>query len=58
VTYLERGSWHCVLVVGVVATLLMFHLWGYPYDKEKVKSTAPAIWLFTHRALGWVFVGL
>lgn len=46
------------LVIGVAATLLMFHLWGYPYDKEKLKSSAPTIWLFVHRAMGWVFVGI
>ncbi len=46
------------LVIGVASTLLMFHLWGCPYDKEKLKSSVPAFWLFVHRAMGWPFVAL
>jgi hypothetical protein len=29
------------LGVGAAATFLMYHLWGYPYDKETLRSSAP-----------------
>jgi NADH:ubiquinone oxidoreductase subunit 6 (subunit J) len=42
------------VVVGAVATFLMFHLWGYPFDKEELKSEAPATSMLLHRALGYL----
>jgi len=47
------------LLVGIVATFLMYHLWGYPFDHDKLKSSAPArLMLLLHRALGYVYVAI
>ncbi|MBL8114629.1 MAG: hypothetical protein JNK60_17240, partial [Acidobacteria bacterium] len=46
------------LLVGLAATLLMYHLWGYPYDKEKHKSSAPRWLMRVHRALGLVYAAI
>ncbi|HMO12568.1 MAG TPA: hypothetical protein PKD64_03180 [Pirellulaceae bacterium] len=45
-------------VVGLAATLLMYHLWGYPYDKEKLESSAPRSLVNVHRILGYTYVGI
>jgi len=29
------------VVISTAATFLMFYLWGFPFDKEKLRSTAP-----------------
>jgi mono/diheme cytochrome c family protein len=44
------------LVLGVAATLLMYHLWGYPFDEEKFISAAPKSLMRLHRVLGWLYV--
>ena len=44
------------LGVGAAATFLMYHLWGYPYDKEKLHSSAPRGLIHLHRLLGYVYV--
>ncbi len=44
------------LIVGVAAVFLMYHLWGYPYDKVAHRSSAPAGLMRLHRILGWVYV--
>jgi mono/diheme cytochrome c family protein len=44
------------LGVGAAATFLMYHLWGYPYDKEKVQSSAPRRLVQLHRLLGYVYL--
>jgi mono/diheme cytochrome c family protein len=43
------------LALGAAATLLMYRLWGYPYDKATRTSAAPrwATWL--HRGIGYAF---
>lgn len=46
------------LVVGLAATLLMYHLWGYPYDKDKHLSSAPRSLMNLHRLLGYIYVGI
>lgn len=46
------------LAVGLAATLLMYHLWGYPYDKEKHKSSAPRWLMRVHRVLGLVYAAI
>lgn len=46
------------VVVAVAATLLMFHLWGFPYDKEKLTSTAPPRLMNLHRLLGYIYIAL
>ena len=45
-------------VVGFANTLLMFKLWGYPFDHEKMVSAAPRSLMLLHRALGYVFLGI
>jgi hypothetical protein len=42
--------------VGLIATLLMYHLWRYPYDKIRRKSEAPRWLMNIHRTLGVAFV--
>lgn len=42
-------------LLGFASMFLMFHLWGYPYDKEKRKSDAPRWAMYTHRGLGYAF---
>src|ERR1700690_1241518 len=44
------------LVDGAAATFLMYHLWGYPYDKETLHSSAPPQLVRLHRLLGYVYV--
>ncbi len=46
------------LVIGLVATLLMYHLWGYHYDKEKLQTSAPRSLVNLHRLLGYLYVGI
>lgn len=42
-------------LLGFAATFLMFHLWGYPFDKDRRKSEAPAWAMYLHRALGYLY---
>src|SRR5580700_1492348 len=44
------------LGVGAAATFLMYHLWGYPYDKEKLQSSAPRALIHLHRWLGYAYL--
>jgi mono/diheme cytochrome c family protein len=46
------------VVVGTVATLLMYHLWGFPFDKETLRSEAPPRRLLLHRLLGYAYLAL
>lgn len=46
------------LVVGIAATFLMYHLWGYPFDKQKFKSAAPPRLMLVHRCLGYLYVAI
>jgi cytochrome c2 len=46
------------LLSGTAATFLMYHLWGYPYDKEKHESAAPQSLVFVHRLLGYTYIGI
>jgi mono/diheme cytochrome c family protein len=43
------------LVVGFAAMFLMYHLWGYPFDKVAHKSSAPQWAMYLHRGLGYLF---
>ena len=45
-------------LVGFANTLLMFKLWGYPFDHEKMVSAAPRPLIHLHRALGYVFLAI
>ena len=44
------------LGLGIAGTVLMYWLWGFPYDHEKFKTGAPAHLLFIHRAIGYLYV--
>ena len=43
---------------GLAATLLMYHLWGYPYDKVALRSSAPPQLVRMHRVLGYAYLCL
>jgi hypothetical protein len=40
------------LLTGSAATFLMYHLWGYPFDHEKLKSSAPPRLMLLHGCIG------
>jgi mono/diheme cytochrome c family protein len=44
--------------VGLANVLLMFKLWGYPFDHERVVSSAPRSLMLLHRILGYVFLAI
>ena len=44
------------LVLGIAGTVLMYWLWGFPYDHEKFKSDAPRHLLLIHRSIGYLYV--
>ncbi|MEZ4381046.1 MAG: hypothetical protein R3A79_06840 [Nannocystaceae bacterium] len=46
------------LITGFAAVFLMFHLWGYPFDKATRTSAAPVGLMRLHRVLGWVYVAI
>jgi mono/diheme cytochrome c family protein len=46
------------LGLGIAATFLMYHLWGYSFDHEKLKSSAPPRLMLLHRALGYGYVAI
>ncbi|MBB5515436.1 mono/diheme cytochrome c family protein [Rubricella aquisinus] len=50
------GGVFVLLALGL--TILMFHLWGYPFDKTRHRSSAPRALMFLHRAFGYVFVAI
>jgi cytochrome c5 len=43
------------LVTAFASVFLMFHLWGYPFDKATRTSSAPHGLMRLHRVLGWVY---
>jgi len=43
------------VVVGFAAMFLMYHLWGYPFDKATRTSSAPRWAMLLHRLLGYAF---
>jgi cytochrome c2 len=45
-------------VLGTVTVFLMFHLWGYPFDKVARKSEAPKGLMLLHRIIGFSFVAV
>ena len=45
-------------VIGLANTLLMFKLWGYPFDHERLASSAPRSLMLLHRGLGYVFLAI
>jgi mono/diheme cytochrome c family protein len=44
------------VILGLAAMFLMYHLWGYPFDKATRTSAAPRWAMYLHRVLGYVFV--
>ncbi len=42
--------------LALLAMLLMFRAWKYPYDKVAHRSAAPRWLINTHRLIGWAFV--
>lgn len=46
------------LAIGVTATFLMFHLWGYPFDHTTFKSAAPPAASRVHRILGYLYLAI
>ena len=45
-------------LLGTATVFLMFHLWGYPFDKVTRTSAAPKWLMRLHRVLGFLFLGL
>src|SRR5688572_6504624 len=43
------------VVLGLAAMFLMYHLWGYPFDKATHTSSAPRWAMYLHRVLGYLF---
>lgn len=46
------------VVVGFAAMFLMYHLWGYPFDKATRTSSAPRWAMLLHRLLGYAFAAI
>ncbi|MBI1807893.1 MAG: hypothetical protein HYR76_12680 [Ignavibacteria bacterium] len=46
------------LFLSLVSTLLMYKLWGYPFDHEKLKSTAPPRLMLLHRTIGYLYAAI
>lgn len=46
------------LALAVFNTILMFKLWGYPFDHEKLKSSAPPRLMLLHHIVGYLFLSI
>jgi mono/diheme cytochrome c family protein len=46
------------LGLALVNTLLMYYLWGFPYDKATHRSAAPRRLVLTHRATGYAYLAI
>ena len=44
------------VVLATAATFLMYYLWGFPFDKEKLRSSAPRPLMLLHRGLGYLYL--
>jgi len=44
------------VTLAFCATMLMYHLWGYPFNAKKHRSSAPPWAMALHRYMGWAFV--
>ena len=44
------------VLVAIAAAFLMMHLWGYPFDEARQRSTAPRSLELLHRLLGYTFI--
>jgi mono/diheme cytochrome c family protein len=54
-TTITTGLGFAFLVIGLATVFLMFHLWGYPFDKATRTSAAPKALMYLHRALGYLY---
>ena len=45
-------------LIALSSTLLMFHLWGYPFDEGTHTSSAPPRLMRLHRWLGYVYFAI
>ncbi len=43
------------LALSAAGTFLMYKLWGYPFDHEKLRSTAPRRLMLVHHAIGYAY---
>ena len=46
------------LFLSASGTFLMFYLWGFPFDHEKLKSTAPSKLMLLHRVIGYAYTAI
>ena len=46
------------LLLSAASTFLMFYLWGFPFDHEKLKSTAPPRLMLLHRLIGYTYAAI
>ena len=44
--------------LGLAGTLLMYKLWGYPYDEERFENAAPRPPKLLHRVIGYCYLGI
>ena len=44
--------------LGLANTLLMFRLWGYEFDHERMVSSAPRPLMLLHRTIGYLFLAI
>ncbi len=42
--------------LGFANTILMYKLWGYPFDKQRLRSSAPRGLMMLHRLSGYLFL--
>jgi mono/diheme cytochrome c family protein len=54
-TYVNAVLGVLFLVLGMAAVFLMFHLWGYPFDKSTRTSAAPRWLMNLHRGIGYAY---
>jgi mono/diheme cytochrome c family protein len=46
------------LGLAFASTFLMFHLWGYPFDKTTRTSAAPRSLMLLHRCIGYLYAAV
>lgn len=46
------------VVLGFASVFLMFHLWGYPFDKATRTSAAPRWAMLLHRGIGFAYAAV
>ena len=46
------------LCLSATGTFLMYHLWGYPFDHERMKSSAPPKLMMLHHLIGYAYAAI